>query len=856
MKNIILFLLCLIFSEIQAQFIDDFSDGDLTNNPTWQGNIDSFEVQNAKLWLNAPANTSASFLSTPSLGTINGTWEFDVELGFNPSSSNRALVYLMSDTDFLPLATEAYFVMIGNTTDEVSLYKKHGSTSTKIIDGWDGVCNSANVKARVKVSRDAFGNFELWVDTSLNFTNYISQDQVFDNTFMFSKYFGVLCEYSATRSDKFWFDNFSVNTQVFTDIISPQLKQRAIVNLHEVQLVFNENIDSASLNLPNNFLLNGLFAPVAKSLQDSILNLGYYLAFQNDSSYEIAFQVLDLSGNELDSSINFSVSDNYPFQTVLLNEIYADETPSFGMPNYEFVELKNTSADTLILENWKFADAADTIILPLDTLLPFEYLILCKSTGALLYESFGKVLEVPNLPSLNNAGDALLLLNKYDQILDSVSYQSAWFRGIEDDAGNLKSNGGYSLERISDNYTCAPSYHWWPSDDTLGATPGKINSKAGFIPEAISCSILDVSIENDSTFLLSLSQELPLLSAEFCSILGNEVEQVFSFNQSQFYVVVANPIVPSQKYSFEIQGVADCYGSLLLAFEKTFFWVEAPVPGDIIINEILFNPHSGGSDFLELYNTSNKAINLEGFKIWEYDPLSPSVVLDSVIISKSVMEGKAYWVITEDTANIQQQYYISEPAWLQEQTLSNFPDDQGIVVLKLPSGITADSVYFEASWHLDLLDLQDGVSLERVSALAPSTSRNSWHSAAKTYAYGTPTAINSQAYLPTNKPGFSITPNVFTPNDDGYKDYCVIAYEAENWGAVASVEVFDIMGRKVKLLAQNHSLGNENTWKWDGTNMQLNKAEIGIYFVLIEIVNENGKKEILKEKVVLGAQLN
>ena len=111
-----------------GQFIDDFSDGDFTANPVWSGETSNFEVDGAqKLHLNAPAESDTSYLSTSSEAIDDATWEFYVEYAFNPSSSNVARVYLVSNNANLQEPLNGYYVRVGGETeDRISLYRQDG----------------------------------------------------------------------------------------------------------------------------------------------------------------------------------------------------------------------------------------------------------------------------------------------------------------------------------------------------------------------------------------------------------------------------------------------------------------------------------------------------------------------------------------------------------------------------------------------------------------------------------------------------------------------------------------------------------------------------------------------------------
>ena len=78
-KCILLFILATCWQVGFAQFTDDFSDGDFTNNPVWGGNINNFEVNNTQLHL-SDAITNTSFLTTESKSIMNGFWEFNTKI--------------------------------------------------------------------------------------------------------------------------------------------------------------------------------------------------------------------------------------------------------------------------------------------------------------------------------------------------------------------------------------------------------------------------------------------------------------------------------------------------------------------------------------------------------------------------------------------------------------------------------------------------------------------------------------------------------------------------------------------------------------------------------------------------------
>ena len=243
-KYFFIFILFCLPSASFAQFSDDFSDGNFTNNPTWIGDIGNFEVDsNFSLHLN-DSTTNTSYIATQSNAILNGSWEFNVRLNFDPSTSNYAKVYLISDEQDLTTNLNGVYVKIGGesgTVDNISLYTQTGNTNTKIIDGGIGIAAS-NPNLRIKVNRDNLGNWELFTDTS---GVYFLEGIAFDNSITSSNYFGVVCKYTSTRADKFWFDNFNVSG--IADTSTPQQINQNQVIINEIFIDPNPSIGLAEV---------------------------------------------------------------------------------------------------------------------------------------------------------------------------------------------------------------------------------------------------------------------------------------------------------------------------------------------------------------------------------------------------------------------------------------------------------------------------------------------------------------------------------------------------------------------------------------------------------------------------------
>src|SRR5436190_1726499 len=156
---------------------------------------------------------------------------------------------------------------------------------------------------------------------------------------------------------------------------------------------------------------------------------------------------------------------------VVIDEIMADPTPQIGLPNNEWLELKNTTTNPINLQNWRIGDAtSQSGPLPNFILQPDSFVIVCTGSTVAAMSAFGTTISVTSFPSLDNDGDQLFLKAANGKTIHAVNYSSSWYQN------EVKKDGGWTLEMIDTKSPCVGSINWKASISATGGTPGKKNS--------------------------------------------------------------------------------------------------------------------------------------------------------------------------------------------------------------------------------------------------------------------------------------------------------------------------------------------------------------------------------------------
>ena len=106
--------------------------------------------------------------------------------------------------------------------------------------------------------------------------------------------------------------------------------------------------------------------------------------------------------------------------------------------------------------------------------------------------------------------------------------------------------------------------------------------------------------------------------------------------------------------------------------------------------------------------------------------------------------------------------------------------------------------------------------------------------------------------METGEDPVSLSPQVFSPDNDGREDVARVLFYMEKPGFLVNVTVFDSRGEVTRYLARNRILASEDEVIWDGTDENRQKAAIGIYVVRVELFHPEGGTIRVKKALVLA----
>ncbi|MFT4859267.1 MAG: hypothetical protein ACI9UV_002111 [Algoriphagus sp.] len=624
-----------------------------------------------------------------------------------------------------------------------------------------------------------------------------------------------------------------------------------------VELIFNEELDLIFSTFILNYELEGLALQKAELKNDSLVYLFSNESLIKGQEYKLKIrQIPDLEGNFMkDTLVTFTFSDptEISLKGLVINEIMPAPKADLDLPNVEYVELFNASDQDLRLDDLVMANSRTSASLPVAWLAPGEYLILTPENQALSLAGYGRVLPLKNWPTLLNSGDVITLSKQDGKVVDQLSYVTGSWKGSE------FANGAYSLEVINPFYSCDQSILLQTSKDPLRGTPGKQNSMFSVEVDLEKPTIIRSFFRDESSIILEFSKPIfPSLNEKNFSIEPElPIAGVIFEKSNRILVRLNSPALANSIYKLSFIGILDCGGNSLDQNKTTELVLPlAAKIGDLIINEMLFNPKTGFPKFVEIQNTTTATLEFSSWQLASLDDTGNPVQVKVLGEENLQISPKGFAVFTSNSSLLLSAYPDSDAStFYQLSALPSYTITEGDVVLLDGNSKISEIFSYSEDLHHPLLRDPKGVSLERISSSTPVNTRSNWHSASGIAGYATPGRKNSQ-FISAEYDGniIQIEPEVFDPEGSAGNTFTSIKYELEQAGWIGSFRIYSISGQLIQSLAQNEILGARGLFTWTGTDSFGKIVRPGYYILLVELFDLSGNLKSIKKTLIVATR--
>ena len=626
--------------------------------------------------------------------------------------------------------------------------------------------------------------------------------------------------------------------------IPPAAVRHSIRSESRLEIEFSQEIDKSTVV---NSIKGFTGPPIDEiSVNENYMALGFTepIAFGKEYFLELSNLANCWGARLADTSIIISNGVSPGFNDLIITELMVEPSPTKGqLPEVEYIELYNTTSNHLMVKNLSIIRNNDKKAQVEEFNLPPEEFVLLIPKGSISqFPDSLNLIEVTGWDALPNDQGHISIY--HDSILIShINYYSSLHTDDE--------HSGLSLERIDINNHCDLTPNWRSSQSDVSGTPGYINSIQNTVIQ--SPFVIQHAIAYNGTDIeITFNKTIKPKPFEPNDITINNLQTTLTIDSLTFKTIgitKSENISESQWLTVSLDAIEDCQGNPLMNSTLNTQVVKSAGFHDVIINEIMFDPLQSGGEYIELLNRSNKYINLKNWTIKRTDLDNTSQPKEVVLTSNNhLIKPMEIIVLVKDSTSFNatcintHQFHL-----LESKQLFSLPNDGSIVELLDEAENTIDSVDYKPEDHHINLITTKGVSLERTLSL-----NKSWNSTTSNRGYKTPGRANSN-FIENHSANnmINIENRAFSPNNDGWKDYCLIHINTQHSGSLGTISVLDLDGREITKLVSNKILSQQQTVIWDGTD-GVSVLKAGLYILFTEIHQLNGRSIHDKKAILIG----
>jgi len=475
MERVLVALLLVFVHMLHGQWTDDFSDGDLSTDPVWTGDINDWTVVDNALQLNASDPGNSILRTQYALSSGMAVWEFSVGLDFAPSNNNFFECHFLSDNEIFSNGS-GLFVRIGvnGSDDSIELWETVDGDESVLAIGESGLTARAPVARGIRITIDETGLIRLFSrenSAAPYFKEFeVQYEPLQENP---GAWFHIFANYTSSNVDGFTLDNIKYADD--TDDDAAALTSITVVDRDAISLQFNRSFDLGSSADIANYDIEGLTISsiTPGDARSGIVELRFASEFINGRSYDLSYEVKDDVGAVISGTETFTAlfGDIPERGDIVITEIMSDPIADES----DFIEIYNNSAKIFDISAFQIDNLLGASVrAAIDTqyfLMPSTYLAITENQPETInrYNPISSAKLIENrLPAFaNNSGNVSILFN--DTLIDSVDYDVAWHQVL------VRDPEGLSLERIQINGASNDSENWTSSASE--GTPGYENSQ-------------------------------------------------------------------------------------------------------------------------------------------------------------------------------------------------------------------------------------------------------------------------------------------------------------------------------------------------------------------------------------------